>query len=117
MKQQILLSLICFPLLLFSQIDSTLKKITDAEYLVFSRPKTIDSLFLIYLNEMDSVIKKHKFDSVYLSGRVLYMEMHSGIFAKAGGTYVGKLYFTKSEHKRWRQWYLEKIRKEMLSSQ
>ena len=68
-----------------------------------------DSLYLHHLTILDEAAKEEKKDSVIFCcpGSIAFMEITSGIQAKADGTTFGKLSFTKSELERWRQWYFQ----------
>jgi hypothetical protein len=68
-----------------------------------------DSLYLHHLIILAKAAKEKKKDSVIYCcpGSIAFMEITSGIEAKADGTPFGRLYFTKSELEKWRQWYFQ----------
>jgi hypothetical protein len=66
--------------------------------------------FLHHFNKLNIAVKTNLKDTLYYccSGSILYMEFATKISAKADGTFLGKLFFTKSEFARWRIWGIRK---------
>jgi hypothetical protein len=72
--------------------------------------ENIDSLINFHFKELASAVKAKPKDTIYYghSGSIMFIEEQSGIYSKADGTAVGKLYFTKSDFIKWRKWYLSR---------
>jgi hypothetical protein len=64
--------------------------------------------------QLDSVVNANKGDSIFYSSPYLIKKLEAITKIKAtdkGGSYVGKLYFTKENYEKWHEWYEKKYGK------
>ena len=67
-----------------------------------------DSEFVYFFKILDSAANQNTSDTIdCCTGAISFMEAKTKIPASALGGFVGKLYYTKTDLKRWHEWYIE----------
>ena len=69
--------------------------------------------FIVHLNKLDSAAKLYVNDTIYCcSNSIEFMVLNTDVKISADGTTHGFLFFTKSELKKWHEYYKRNILKE-----
>src|SRR4051812_618733 len=73
-----------------------------------------DTSFEYHFNILDSVVKANPNDTIYACciPSIKFMEIKTGIEAHSDGTYFGKLYFSKEDLQKWREWWDKMYKKD-----
>jgi hypothetical protein len=112
MKQQILLSLVCLPLFLFAQTDSTsinyklIAQISPSES-SGKKADTSNIAWIIIECELNNIESRlHGLDSsVKYQYAVRMLELLSGIISESDAGFAGKMEPSVNEYKAWKNWF------------
>jgi hypothetical protein len=103
-KLNILYTTIIFITIICASCNSSVKSVNKVAK---SNNQVSDSDYVYHFRILDSAAAVTEYDTIVLCCRenISFMEKNTKVGASSPGTFAGKLYFTKSDLKKWHEWY------------